>query len=199
MKLFTLLPLALLALLAACSALPATDDGAGASVTPEPSTAADTPTVSPAVRLDDAGPAPEIANDTWINSDPLTLESQRGKVVLLEFWTFGCINCQRVIPYVRQWYDDYSGENFQIISIHYPEFARERELSNVVEAVERFEIAYPVALDNDGRTWRAYNQRYWPTTYLIDKDGHIRYKHIGEFSDRSAAATEAAIETLLKE
>jgi thiol-disulfide isomerase/thioredoxin len=158
------------------------------------------PTAEPRLRLSDAGPAPEIANETWINSDePLTLASQRGKVVLLEFWTFGCINCQRVIPIMRQWHSDFAGDDFQVISIHYPEFAHEREFDNVVAATERFKITYPVALDNDGRTWRDYNQRYWPTTYLIDKEGHIRYKHIGEFNETSAAAAEDAIETLLAE
>jgi thiol-disulfide isomerase/thioredoxin len=194
------LALVLAALTAACSsglapvtASEAPGDPPPPLLSPEPF-----PTPEPRLRLSDAGPAPEIANETWINSDgPLTLASQRGKVVLLEFWTFGCINCQRVIPYVRQWHSDFAGEDFQVISIHYPEFAHEREFDNLVAAMERFEITYPVALDNDGRTWRAYNQRFWPTTYLIDKDGHIRYKHIGEFNETSAAAAEDAIETLL--
>ncbi len=205
--------LALIIVMAACVQAPASEpaaDSAGSE------TAADQPNAAPLVAaasrvptgvapvslppLDDAGPAPEIDNDIWVNSDvPLTLASQRGKVVLLEFWTFGCINCQRVIPYVRQWHDDYMGDDFQVISIHYPEFAREREFDNVVDATQRFEIAYPVALDNDGRTWRAYQQRYWPTTYLIDKAGHIRYKHIGEFNERLAAQAEAAIEALMAE
>ncbi|MEZ4516846.1 MAG: redoxin domain-containing protein [Chloroflexota bacterium] len=189
------------ALLIACSPQLS---GTEASAATTPSTVeTPIPTVPasvPMIELVDAGPAPEITNDTWINSDePLTLDSQRGKVVLLEFWTFGCINCRRVIPYVRQWHDSYAGDNFQVISIHYPEFAYEREYDNVVEATQQFEIAYPVALDNEGRTWRAYSQRYWPTTYLIDKEGHIRYKHIGEFHEQSAAEAEAAIQTLLAE
>ena len=159
-----------------------------------------TPTLAPAIRLENLGPAPEIANDTWINSDaPLTLASQRGKVVLMEFWTFGCINCQRVTPYIKQWHTDYAGDDFQVITIHYPEFGYEKEYDNVVQATVDNGITYPVALDNDGRTWRAFRQRYWPTTYLIDKDGDIRYKHIGEFSEQSAAEAEAAIEALLPE
>lgn len=177
----------------ACTAQPQAES---ASTSPPPMPTARAESL---LRLDDLGPAPEIANDTWINSEPLNLATQRGNVVLLEFWTYGCINCRRVIPYVNQWHDDYGGDNFQVISIHYPEFAHERELDNVVEATERLEIAYPVALDNDGRTWRAYHQRYWPTTYLIDKAGHIRYKHIGEFNEQTAAAAEAAIEALLQE
>ncbi len=159
---------------------------------------AELPTAPPA--LPDMGAAPEIGNEIWINSDvPLTLASQRGKVVLLEFWTFGCINCQRVIPHVRQWHASHAADGLQVISIHYPEFGYERELANVQEATERFEIEYPVALDNDGLTWRAYRQRYWPTTLLIDKAGRIRYKHIGEFNERSAADAERAIESLLAE
>lgn len=146
------------------------------------------------------GVAPEIENEIWINSDvPLSLASQSGKVVLLEFWTFGCINCQRVIPFLREWHDTYAGDNLQVIAVHYPEFAYERELANVQEAIKRFEITYPVALDNEGLTWRAYHQRYWPTTYLIDKAGRIRYKHIGEFNERSAAEARQAIEVLLAE
>lgn len=152
------------------------------------------------ITLPDLGEAPEIANEVWINSqEPVTLSSHRGKVVLLEFWTFGCINCQRTIPQVREWHDRYAGEDFAVISVHYPEFAYEREYDNVLEATSRFEISYPVALDNEGQTWRAYRQRYWPTTYLIDKNGHIRYKHIGEFSARSAAEAEVVIEALIAE
>lgn len=167
---------------------------------PAPAETATKQPPAPAIQFSDSGPAPEIANETWINAAaPLTLADLRGKVVLLEFWTFGCINCQRVIPFVRQWHSDYQGTDFQVISIHYPEFARERDYDNVVEATQRFEIVYPVALDNDGRTWRAYQQRYWPTTYLIDRNGHIRYKHIGEFNEETAARTEAAIEALLAE
>lgn len=150
------------------------------------------------MELDDLGLAPEIANETWINSaEPLTLAGLRGKVVLLEFWTFGCINCRRVTPYIKQWHSQFDETNFQVITIHYPEFAYERDLQNVIAATQESGITYPVALDNNGRTWRAYNQRYWPVTYLIDKDGHIRYKHIGEFNEQSAAGAETAINTLI--
>jgi thiol-disulfide isomerase/thioredoxin len=148
----------------------------------------------------DMGDAPEITNEVWINSEtPLTLGELRGKVVLLEFWTFGCINCQRTLPYVNRWYDEYSGDSFAVLGIHYPEFAHERDYENVVDAIGRLEVEYPVALDNEGQTWRAYGQRFWPTIYLIDKSGDIRYKHIGEFNRESAEAFTQVIETLLTE
>lgn len=126
------------------------------------------------------GPAPDFQNDVWINSEPLNLADLEGKVVLLEFWTFGWINCKRVIPWVREWYDKYNGEEFTVVSIHYPEFGFEEDYDNVVQATKDLQVAYPVALDNDGLTWRAYQQRFWPTRYLIDKQGNLRYKHIGE-------------------
>jgi hypothetical protein len=85
-----------------------------------------------------------------------------------------------VIPWVREWYEKYEGDDFTVIGMHYPEFGYEEEYENVLEATMDLGVAYPVALDNDGRTWRAYQQRYWPTRYLIDKAGRIRYKHIGE-------------------
>lgn len=149
------------------------------------------------VDLPDMGAAPEILNETWINSDgPVTLESVRGKVVLLEFWTFGCINCRHVIPYVRDWYDRYNGDDFTVISVHYPEFNYERDIDNVKKATEELGIEYAVAIDNDRLTWAAYNQRYWPKTYLIDKNGRIRYQHIGE---GAYDKTETAIQLLMAE
>jgi thiol-disulfide isomerase/thioredoxin len=149
------------------------------------------------VDLPDMGVAPEILNETWINSEsPVTLESVRGKVVLLEFWTFGCINCRHVIPYVRDWYDKYNGDDFTVISVHYPEFNYERDIDNVKKATEELGIEYAVAIDNDRLTWGAYNQRYWPTTYLIDKSGRIRYQHIGEGAYEK---TETAIQLLMAE
>ncbi len=152
------------------------------------------------VELPDLGVAPEFQNDVWLNSDgPVSLAEQRGKVVLLEFWTFGCINCQRTIPFVQEWQAQYEGDDFTVISIHYPEFAYEREIDNVQDALARYDITYPVAIDNDRHTWRAYNQRYWPTTYLIDKNGRIRYQHIGEFSRGSDQEAVAAIEALMAE
>ena len=104
-----------------------------------------------------------------------------------------------MIPLVREWYDKYNGDDFTVISVHYPEFRYEREYDNVVDATQRFEIEYPVAIDNDRVTWGAYRQRFWPTTYLVDKNGRIRVQHIGEFNGNSSAEFEAAIQTLMVE
>jgi hypothetical protein len=101
-----------------------------------------------------------------------------------------------VIPWVREWYDEYDGDDFTVISVHYPEFNSEKELENVRDATERLGVNYPVAIDNDGLTWRAYNQRYWPARYVIDKRGHIRFQHFGE---GDYAETEAIIQTLMSE
>jgi thiol-disulfide isomerase/thioredoxin len=147
--------------------------------------------------LADLGPAPELENQVWVNTDqPLRLQDLRGKVVLLEMWTFGCINCQNVIPYVRGWYQKYAPQGLVVIGNHFPEFGYEKDLSNLKEAVQRLDVPYPVAQDNDGKTWNAYNNRYWPTAYLIDKRGHIRLVQIGE---GNYERTEAAIQDLLAE
>ncbi len=187
--------LLILFLVAACAGPAAPELEGVAAATAVPPVQGDT-----MVELPDLGAAPEFQNDVWLNSDsPVSLADQRGKVVLLEFWTFGCINCQRTIPFVQEWQAQYEGDDFMIISIHYPEFAYEREIDNVQDALARYDITYPVAIDNDRQTWRAYNQRYWPTTYLIDKNGRIRYQHIGEFSRGSDQAAVAAIEALMAE
>ena len=178
-----LVVLALICLsITACSA---TADPAGQiSVEPTTKPATKVATVEPLVTppfLPVIGPAPEFQNDIWINAEtPLRLADLEGKVVLLEFWTFGWINCKRVIPWVREWYEKYESENFAVVSIHYPEFGYEEVYDNVLQATVDLNVEYPVALDNDGTTWQAYQQRYWPTRYLIDKEGNIRYKHIGE-------------------
>jgi hypothetical protein len=101
-----------------------------------------------------------------------------------------------VIPWIREWYETYKGGDFEVVSVHYPEFEYEKDYDNVVAATERLNVNYPVAIDNDGRTWRAYRQRYWPTRYVLDKRGHIRYKHIGEGAYEE---TEAAIQVLMAE
>ncbi len=145
----------------------------------------------------DRGLAPEITNQVWINTDkPLRLADLRGKVVLLEMWTFDCINCQHVLPYLETWYQKYAPEGLVVIGNHFPEFSYERDLGNLKQAVQRLNIQYPVDQDNDGVTWNAYHNLYWPTAYLIDKNGHIRYQTIGE---GQYAETEAAIVALLKE
>ena len=147
--------------------------------------------------LDDLGPAPELANEVWLNTEaPLRLADLRGKVVLLDMWTFGCINCQHVIPSLRDWHEQYSPKGLVVIGNHYPEFSYEADLEHLKKAVILLDVPYAVAQDNDGDTWRAYDNHYWPTLYLIDKRGHIRYRHIG---DGSYEGTETAIQELLKE
>jgi thiol-disulfide isomerase/thioredoxin len=147
--------------------------------------------------LPDLGPAPEFTSDTWLNVDvPLRLGDLRGNVVLLDMWTFGCINCQHVIPSLKEWHGRYKDQGLVIIGNHYPEFDYEADLDNLKEAVSRNGIEYAVAQDNDGLTWQAYDNRYWPTLYLIDKRGHLRYVHIGE---GAYTETEAAIQALLAE
>lgn len=143
------------------------------------------------------GQAPELTNEVWLNTDqPLRLAELRGDVVLLEMWTFGCINCQHVIPALKSWHQQYQDQGLVIIANHYPEFPHEQDLAHLMEAVKQLGIEYPVAQDNQGKTWRAYNNRYWPTLYLIDKQGIIRYKHIGEGGYQEI---EAVIEALLAE
>ena len=147
--------------------------------------------------LPDLGPAPELTNETWLNDEsPLRLADLRGKVVALEMWTFGCINCQHVMPSLKEWHGKYASQGLVIIGNHYPEFDYEASLDNLKDAIVRYEIQYAVAQDNEGLTWRAYNNHYWPALYLIDKQGHIRYVHIGE---GGYSETEDAIRALLAE
>jgi thiol-disulfide isomerase/thioredoxin len=147
--------------------------------------------------LPDLGPAPELTNDIWLNVDaPLRLADLRGKVVIVEMWTFGCINCQNVMPSLKKWHASYKDQGLVIIGNHYPEFSYEADLDNLKQAVARYDIQYAVAQDNDGATWRAYKNRYWPALFLIDKQGHIRYVHIGEGRYEQ---TEENIRALLEE
>ncbi len=135
----------------------------------------------PSASLPDMGPAPELKNSTWLNTDsPLHLAGLRGKVVGLEMWTFDCINCRHVMPYLKDWVARYKDQGFVLIGNHFPEFSFEADLNNLKKAIAEDGIAYPVAQDNDGGTWDAYNNMYWPSLYLIDKHGRIRYVHIGE-------------------
>jgi thiol-disulfide isomerase/thioredoxin len=140
--------------------------------------------------------APEFANDTWINSEPQRLSQLRGKVVLVEFWTFGCYNCRNVEPYVKEWHRKYSDNGLVIIGVHSPEFSHERAIENVKRYVNEHAIRYAVAIDNDFATWKRYGNRYWPAMYLIDKRGVIRYIRIGEGGYRR---TEEQILSLLAE
>jgi thiol-disulfide isomerase/thioredoxin len=135
----------------------------------------------PTASLPDLGSAPELTNLVWLNTpSPLRLAELRGKVVGLEMWTFDCINCQHVMPYVKAWYAKYKDQGLVIIGNHFPEFSYESDFNNLKTAVANDNIEYPVAQDNNGATWNAYHNMYWPELYLIDKRGEIRYVHIGE-------------------
>jgi thiol-disulfide isomerase/thioredoxin len=127
-----------------------------------------------------ASAAPPISSDVWLNTPPLAWDDLRGRVVMVEFWTFGCVNCRNVIPAFREMHADYSGKGFVLIGVHSPEFDYERDLANVERAVRELGIAYPVAIDNDFANWRRYRNRYWPSRYLVDRHGALRYSHIGE-------------------
>ncbi len=124
--------------------------------------------------------APEIANESWLNSAPLRLADLRGKVVMVEFWTFGCYNCRNVEPYVKEWYRKYMDQGFVVIGVHSPEFRYEHDVESVRRYLAEHYIRYPVPIDNDFSTWNRYGNRYWPAMYLIDKRGTIRYVRIGE-------------------
>ena len=147
--------------------------------------------------LDDEGPMPDLSGAVgWINSQPLTRNSLRGKVVLIDFWTYSCINCLRALPYVEGWAEKYKSAGLVVIGVHTPEFAFEKERSNVEKAVRDLKITYPVAIDSDYKIWQAFNNQYWPAHYFIDGKGRIRCHHFGEGEyDES----ERVIQTLLKE
>lgn len=147
--------------------------------------------------LSDLGPAPEFTGIThWLNSPPLTLASLKGKVVLVDFWTYSCINCLRTLPNTKAWYKEYGPDHFVLIGVHAPEFAFEKETSNVQNALKEFAITYPVAQDNAFATWSAYHNGYWPAEYLIDANGHIR---LADFGEGDYDKMDAAIRKLLAE
>lgn len=131
--------------------------------------------------LKNYGVAPEFSGlAQWLNSEPLTLAQLKGKVVLVDFWTYSCINCIRTLPYVTGWYEKYKDQGLVVVGVHTPEFAFEKEVSNVQSALQKYNINYPVALDNDYKTWQAYDNHYWPAHYLIDQQGDVVYTHFGE-------------------
>jgi thiol-disulfide isomerase/thioredoxin len=129
----------------------------------------------------DSRPVPEFSGiSAWLNSPPLTMESLRGKVVLVQFWTYSCINCLRTLPYVTKWQEQYKDKGLVVIGVHTPEFAFEKERVNVETAIKRLGIHHPVAQDNQYRTWRAFENQYWPAAYLIDRSGTVVATQFGE-------------------
>jgi thiol-disulfide isomerase/thioredoxin len=141
-------------------------------------------------------PAPEFAKGTWLNSDPLTLKALRGRVVVVDFWTFACYNCRNMLPYVKGWDERYRDKGLTIVGVHSPELEEERQIENVRRETASLGIRYPVVTDNDYKTWRAYNVNGWPTVYILDKQGRIRWSHVGE-GDYDEA--ESVIKSLLAE
>jgi cytochrome c biogenesis protein CcdA/thiol-disulfide isomerase/thioredoxin len=140
---------------------------------------------------------PKLAGaQEWLNSPPLTLEQLKGKVVLVDFWTYSCINCLRSIPYVRAWAEKYRDQGLVVIGVHAPEFAFERNVDNIKSAIATLKIGYPVAVDNDYKIWRSFENQYWPAHYFIDANGKVRHHHFGE---GEYAESERVIQTLLAE
>jgi len=153
--------------------------------------------VLPEGRLHDFGQAPEFQDiDRWLNSKPLTLASLRGKVVLIDFWTYSCINCLRTLPYIKRWADTYREAGLVVVGVHTPEFAFEHVPANVERAVSSLGVRYPVALDNGYGTWSAWGNQYWPAKYFVDRRGHVRFAHFGEGEYQRS---EDVIRTLLAE
>jgi len=154
-----------------------------------------TTAIASAGQLRTSATAPEFTGiDKWLNSEPLTMSQLRGKVVLVDFWTYSCINCVNTLGYVSSWHKKYKDQGLVVIGVHTPEYAFERSTDNVKTAIKRFNISYPVAQDNRYATWNAYSNQYWPAFYLIDKTGKIVYTHFGE---GKYAETEATIQRLL--
>jgi thiol-disulfide isomerase/thioredoxin len=151
---------------------------------------------STAFKSSESVAAPDLASGNWINSEPLKLKDLRGRVVLIEFWTFGCINCRNTLPFIKSWHDRYQDKGLTVVGVHSPEFDEERDVEKVRSEVASLGIHYPVVTDNDYQTWNAYNVEAWPTAFLLDKQGRIRWKHVGE---GDYAEAERMIQQLLAE
>jgi thiol-disulfide isomerase/thioredoxin len=140
--------------------------------------------------------APEISNGLWINSEPLTLKSLQGRVVLIEFWTFACYNCRNTLPSLKKWDAQYRDQGLTIIGVHTPELDFERDIDQLRREVAGLGVKYPIVTDQDYSTWKAYGVEAWPTLFLLDKQGRVRWTHVGEgYYDE----TEAVIKKLLAE
>jgi len=140
--------------------------------------------------------APEFSVGTWINSEPLAVKRLRGRVVLIEFWTFGCYNCRNTLPFVKRWHERYGDKGLVLVGVHSPEFEDEKNIENVRREVNALGIRYPVITDNNYSTWNAYHVEAWPTIFVLDKMGRIRWTHVGE---GAYDETEQVIQKLLAE
>jgi cytochrome c biogenesis protein CcdA/thiol-disulfide isomerase/thioredoxin len=151
----------------------------------------------PPLALPVEGKMPPITGAVeWLNSPPLSAEGLRGKVVLVDFWTFGCVNCRNALPYVKEWHRKYKDQGLVVVGVHAPEFAYEKNIGNVKRALDDLGIAFPVAIDNNFAIWRAFNNNYWPANYFIDAQGRIRFHHFGEGEYEKS---EQVIQQLLEE
>jgi thiol-disulfide isomerase/thioredoxin len=144
----------------------------------------------------DSAVAPDFAKGVWINSDPLTLKGLRGRVVVVDFWTFACYNCRNTLPYLKDWDARYREKGLTIVGVHSPELDQEKVLDNVRRETAALGIRYPVVTDNDYDTWNSYHVEAWPTMILLDKEGRIRWTHVGEGAYEE---TEKTIQKLLAE
>lgn len=138
---------------------------------------------------------PEIVGETWFNSNPLKPKNLEGKAVLIDFWTYSCVNCQRTLPYLKKWWKNYKDRGFLLIGIHAPEFEFEKDPKNVGQAIKDLGVEWPVVLDNNHLNWDNFSNHYWPAKYLADKNGNIVYTHFGEGAYEE---TEKKIQELLK-
>ena len=146
----------------------------------------------------DPDPPDLVGTQRWLNSPPISIEelTARGEVVLIDFWTYTCYNCVNVFPSLKSWHETYDDLGLTIVGVHTPEFDFEKEIGNLTAAVERYGLTYPIVQDNEYATWRAFDNRYWPSLFLIDSDGSLRYRHIGE---GAYADTEQIVRALLIE
>jgi glutathione peroxidase-family protein len=171
-----------------------------ATLTP-PLSAAPAVTILPPDRAPSAPAFQETAPDRWLNGPPQTWDSLRGKVVLVDFWTFDCWNCTRSFPWLTDLETRLSPAGLQIIGVHSPEFEREKAKDAILEKTRKYELTHPIVIDNDMRTWRAFENQYWPAYYLVDKHGRVRARFVGEthVGDKQAAEIEAVVNALLAE
>ena len=154
------------------------------------------PAANTLIAADKAAAAPEFAKGVWINSDPLTLDKLRGRVVVVEFWTFGCFNCRNTLPAIKDWDTKYRDRGLTVVGVHTPETESEYSIDNLRKEVPALGIKYPVLTDNDYQTWKAYGVEAWPTILVVDKQGRVRWLHVGE---GRYDETESVIKKLLAE
>jgi len=193
---------AVIAVAGAAFALDGSDDPVEPAAAAEPTSASSVPvtTTVSAPELPDRGLHPELVDiDGWLQSDVTSLEELEGKVVAVQFWTFGCRNCKATLPHMAELYETYRDQGFEIVGIHAPEFGFEAEVANITEAAAELGVTWPIVLDTNKRTFHSWQEgptAHWPRIYLLDRNGHIRYDHIGE---GRYAETEAAVQALLAE